>query len=181
MSESLAAQYDEELRAANEKLRAANEKLREELAELEEQLAFRAVELDCAMSMLDAERVAKEEAQAELARVRAKAQEEVDRIRAKAREEVNRIHTKALEEIASIKGEDQAIIEKNRAEAQNVVDLAKGQVKTERARALAVTFTLKKAQRRTSNFLLLKAAHKVVSQDNHRLYRDGMAVESVAP
>jgi hypothetical protein len=163
----------------NKKLRASNKKLREELAETEEQLAFRVVEVDHAMLMLDDERVAKEKAQAELARVQAKAQEEVDRIRAKAREEVNRIHAKAHEEVARIKGEAQAIIEKNRAEAQNVVDLAKGQVKTERARALAVTFTLKKAQRRTSNFLQLKAAHKVISQDNHSLH--GMAESRIAP
>ena len=160
-----------------EELRAENEKLREELAEMEEQLAFREGELETAMSMLDDERVAKEEAQAEVARIKAEAQQEVDRIRAKAREEVNRIHDKALEEIARKKDEYKASI----AEAQNVVGLANGQAKTERARALAVTLTLKKAQRRSSNYLQLKAAHKVVSQDNHRLYRDGMTVESVAP
>ncbi len=154
----------------NQKLRASNKTLREERAELEEQLALRMGELDCAMSMLDDERVAKEAAQAEVARIKAKAQEEV-----------NRIHAKAHEEVARIKGEYQARIEKFKAEAQELVDLAKGQVKTERARALAATLTLKKAQRDSRNHLLLKAAFTVISQNKQRLYRDSMTVESVAP
>jgi F0F1-type ATP synthase membrane subunit b/b' len=131
---------------------------------MEERLAFREGELETAMSMLDDERVAKEEAQAEVARIKAEAQQEVERIRAKAREEVNRIHDKALEEIARKKGEYEAKNEKNKAEAQKVVDLAKGQVKTERARALAATFTLKEAQRDSRNHLRLKAAFKIVSR-----------------
>ncbi len=131
------------------------------------------------MSMLDDERVAKEEAQAEVARIKAEAQQDVDRIRVKAREEVNRIHDKALEEIARKKGEYEAKNEKNKAEAQKVVDLAKGQVKTERARALAATFTLKEAQRDSRNHLRLKAAFKVVSQANPSLY--GMANSRTAP
>jgi cell division septum initiation protein DivIVA len=154
----------------NEELRAENEKLREELAEMEEQLAFREGELETAMSMLDDERVAKEEAQAEVARVKAKAQEEV-----------NRIHAKAHEEVARIKGDAKAVIERNKANAQKMLDLANGQVKTERARTLAATFTLKKAQRHSRNHLLLKAALKVVSQDNARLHRDSMPVESTTP
>ena len=59
----------------NEELRAENERLREELAEMEERLAFREGELETAMSMHDDERVAKEEAREEVARIKARAGE----------------------------------------------------------------------------------------------------------
>jgi hypothetical protein len=143
----------------NKKLRAANKKMRNALAEMEEQLAFRGGEVDHAMSTLDDERVAKEEAQAELARAKAKAQEEV-----------NRIHAKAHEEVARIKADAQAKVVEYKAEAQKVLDLANGQVKAERVRSATAAFMLKKAQRRSSDYLLLKAAHTVVSRENHRLY-----------
>jgi hypothetical protein len=172
MSESLVEHNNKKLQITNKRLRAANKKLRDALADMEEQLEFRKGELEHVMLTLDEERAAKEKAQAEVARVEAKAQEEVNRIRVKAREEVNRIHDKALEEIARKKGEYEARTEKNKAEAQKVVDLAKGQVKTERARALAATFTLKEAQRDSRNHLRLKAAFKVVS---------GMANSRTAP
>jgi hypothetical protein len=72
----------------NKKLCAAKKKLRDALADMEEQLGFRMGELDHAMSTLDEERAAKEEAQAELARVKAKAHEEVARIKADAQAKV---------------------------------------------------------------------------------------------
>jgi regulator of protease activity HflC (stomatin/prohibitin superfamily) len=152
----------------NKKLRTANKKLRDALAEMEEQLAFREGEVDHAMSTLDDERIAKDEARAELARVKAKAQEEV-----------NRIHAKAHEEVARIKADARAKVAEYRAEAQKVLDQAKDQIKAERVRSATADLMLKKAQRHTSNYLLLKATHKVVSLDNHRLY--GMTDSFFAP
>ena len=116
-------------------------------------------ELDHAMSTLDEERAAKEKAEEELARFQAKAQEEVNRIRAKAQEDVARILADAKARTAQYK-----------AEAQKVLDLANGQVKTERVRSATAAFMLKKAQRQSSDFLRLKASHKVVSLENRRLY-----------
>jgi regulator of protease activity HflC (stomatin/prohibitin superfamily) len=152
----------------NKKLRASNKKLRDALAEMEEQLAFRGGEVDHAMSTLDDERIAKEEARAELARVKAKAQEEV-----------NRIHAKAHEEVARIKADAQAKIAEYKAEAQKVLDQAKERVNAERVRSATADLMLKKAQRHSRNNLLLKAAHKVVSLENHRLY--GMTDSFFAP
>jgi F0F1-type ATP synthase membrane subunit b/b' len=143
----------------NKKLRAANKKLREALAEMEEQLGFCGGEVDHAMSTLDEERAAKEEAQAELARVKAKAHEEIDRIKAKA-----------YEEIARIKADAQAKVADYKAEAQKVLDQTKEQAKAERVLSATADLMLKKAKRHSSNYLLLKAVHKVVSQENHRLY-----------